>query len=302
MIAVEDLHKRQGTNSSAELGAGGRYDSEACPFTSLSVTSLIIVTTASSACLPQLVRLRPAPHCRTPILSYSLRVEPGEPLHQLAAGSAEQLRRPADVSRSGSRELRIEVDLVAEMAVYNPFDFFLEPSAEQFPFAYEGWQLRELEPFLHQEPLTPGLVPAAWRPWRAEAAGRSISWSHSTSRSAISVGYVIRLDPGVQTTEQTLELGTGSCRDTTWLLVQLLRHCGLAARFVSGYLIQLVPDVRATRRPAGSGKRLHRSPRLVRGLSPGRRLDRPRPHVRPARRRGPHPALLHARPGRAPRR
>ena len=103
---------------------------------------------------PQLVRLRPAPHCRTPILSYSLRIDPAghfvnwqqDPQSNYVA----RLTFPDPV-----REFRIEVDLVAEMSVYNPFDFFLEPQAEQAPFDYADWQQRELQPFLHQEPLSP---------------------------------------------------------------------------------------------------------------------------------------------------
>ena len=142
---------------------------------------------------------------------------------------------------------------MAEMAVYNPFDFFLEPSAEHFPFSYEAWQLRELQPFLHADPLTPRL--ARYLESIDRRRRRTIDMLVDVNRHVQQdISYVIRLDPGVQDVERTLELASGSCRDTTWLLVQLFRHLGLAARFVSGYLIQLVPDVKALDGPAGADR------------------------------------------------
>jgi uncharacterized protein (DUF2126 family)/transglutaminase-like putative cysteine protease len=198
---------------------------------------------------PQLVRLRPAPHCRTPILSYSQRVTPaGHFLNWQQDPQSNYVARltfPEKVA-----ELRIEVDLVAEMAVYNPFDFFLEPSAEHFPFSYEPWQLRELQPFLHADPLTPRL--ARYLESIDRRRRRTIDMLVDVNRQVQqAISYGIRLDPGVQDVERTLELASGSCRDTTWLLVQLFRRLGIAARFVSGYLIQLLPDVKAIDGPAG---------------------------------------------------
>jgi uncharacterized protein (DUF2126 family)/transglutaminase-like putative cysteine protease len=201
---------------------------------------------------PQLVRLRPAPHCRTPIVSYALRVTP--PDHFLNWQQDPQSNYVARLTFPEKvHELRIEVELVAEMSVYNPFDFFLEPYAEQTPFAYEDWQLQELQPYLRQEPLTPRFE--AYLASVSREPKRTIDFLVDLNRKVQGdVGYVIRLDPGVQTKEQTLELGTGSCRDSTWLLVQLMRHLGLAARFVSGYLIQLTPDVAALDGPKGAAR------------------------------------------------
>jgi uncharacterized protein (DUF2126 family)/transglutaminase-like putative cysteine protease len=201
---------------------------------------------------PQTVRLRPAPHCRTPILSYSLKVEPAEhfinwqqdPRATTARGSS---------SPSPPRVFSVEVDLIAEMTVFNPFDFFLDPVAEKIPFAYEAKLATELSPFLRKDPGSPAFdaflkaVDVTPQP----ALDFLVALNLRVSRA---VRYVIRLEHGVQSPEQTLTLGNGSCRDSAWLLAQVLRHVGLAARFVSGYLIQLRPDVKAVGGPQGASQ------------------------------------------------
>ena len=199
-----------------------------------------------------LIRLRPAPHCRTPILAYALRVEPAG--HFLNWQQDPQGNYVARLQfPSPATELRIEVDLVAELAVYNPFDFFLEPAAERVPFVYDDAQARELFPFLHQAPVTPAFARYLTRcAAMLKGSPRTVDFLVEINRTLRDhISYVIRLDPGVQTPEQTLELRRGSCRDSTWLLVQLLRHLGFAARFVSGYLLQLVADKPALDGPSG---------------------------------------------------
>ena len=149
-------------------------------------------------------------------------------------------------------EFVVDVDLVADMSIVNPFDFFLEPAAENFPFAYAPELDHELRPFLLKE--APG-------PLLAEYLGTIPTGTPTQTTDFLvalnqrlqhEIGYTIRMEPGVQTPEDTLRLRTGSCRDSAWLLVQILRHLGLAARFVSGYLIQLVPDVKALDGPVGA--------------------------------------------------
>jgi uncharacterized protein (DUF2126 family)/transglutaminase-like putative cysteine protease len=198
---------------------------------------------------PHTVRLRPAPHCRTPILSYAQRIRPKNHfLNWQQDPFSNYLARL--VFPEKTKELLIEVDLVAEMSVYNPFDFFLEPGAENFPFAYEPALKKDLGPFLETTPAGPlfdaFLASVDRSPTRTNdflvALNRRLSQE---------VRYVIRLEAGVQSPETTLELRSGSCRDSAWLMVNLLRHLGLAARFVSGYLIQLSADVKALDGPAG---------------------------------------------------
>lgn len=199
---------------------------------------------------PQVVRLRPAPHCRSKVVSYSLRVEPAQHFinWQQDPFSNYQARL---VFPEKTREFKVTVDLVVEMAVYNPFDFFLEPAAERFPFEYEPQVAQELVPYLALEPLTP-LVKAYLE--KIDRTPRpTIDFLVSLNQQVQQdVKYLIRMEPGVQAPEETLQKASGSCRDSGWLLVQLLRRCGLAARFVSGYLIQLKPDVKALDGPSGT--------------------------------------------------
>jgi uncharacterized protein (DUF2126 family) len=201
---------------------------------------------------PQLVRLRPAPHCRTRIISYSLTVTPAR--HFVNWQQDPQSNYLARfVFPETTRELRIEVDLVAEMAVLNPFDFFLEPYAERFPFVYQDAEQRDLAPYLVKEPPEP--LFSRYLEGIGREQRRTVDFLVELNlRLSRDIRYLIRMEPGVQTPEETLENASGSCRDSAWLLVQLLRHLGLAARFASGYLIQLTPDMKPLDGPAGPEK------------------------------------------------
>jgi uncharacterized protein (DUF2126 family) len=201
---------------------------------------------------PQVVRLRPCPHSRTRILSYSLKVTPAEHfINWQQDPQANYLARL--VFPEKTRELTITVDLVAEMAVINPFDFFLEPHAESCPFEYEDWQLVELAPYLHKLPQTS--LFGQWLATVDRSEQRSVDFLVGLNQKVCDrVDYLIRMEPGVQSPEETLTNGSGSCRDSAWLLVQTLRHLGLAARFVSGYLIQLTADQKALDGPSGPEK------------------------------------------------
>jgi uncharacterized protein (DUF2126 family)/transglutaminase-like putative cysteine protease len=198
---------------------------------------------------PQTVRLRPAPHCRTPVLSYALAIRPkGHFLNWVQDPHGNFLARLVFPERTDHFE--VEVDLVADLAVINPFDFFLEPEAEQYPFAYEAGLAEELAPF--RQPIEPGPRLAAWLAGVDRRPRRTIDFVVDLNqRLEREIAYVVRLEPGVQTAEETLAAARGSCRDTGWLLVQILRHFGFAARFVSGYLVQLTADQKPLDGPAG---------------------------------------------------
>jgi uncharacterized protein (DUF2126 family)/transglutaminase-like putative cysteine protease len=198
---------------------------------------------------PQVIRLRPAPHCRTPVTSYSLKVNP-QPhfVNWQQDPHSNYLARYVFPDKVSS--LEIEVDLIAELSVINPFDFFLESSAEFYPFTYEPWLAEELKPYLACEPVGP-LLAEYLKTVPREKIKTVDFLVYLNQRLQSEIKYLIRMDPGVKTCEQILADRTGSCRDTAWLLVQILRNMGLAARFVSGYLIQLVADLKPLDGPAG---------------------------------------------------
>ena len=199
---------------------------------------------------PQVIRLRPAPHCRTPIESYSLRVSPENHfINWQQDPHGNFLARV--VFDEKVTHLTIDVDLVANLSVINPFDFFIEEAAEKFPFEYKPEELEELKPYLVKDESSELL----------KLYLKSIDRDHERTIDFLvalnqqvqeHISYVVRMEPGVQTCDQTLEKRSGSCRDSAWLLVQILRHLGLAARFTSGYLIQLKPDVKSLDGPSGT--------------------------------------------------
>ncbi|MDF1763524.1 MAG: transglutaminase family protein, partial [Oleibacter sp.] len=198
---------------------------------------------------PHVVRLRPAPHSRTPIKSYSLKVSPTDHFlnwQQDPYGNFNaRLVFPEKTTR-----FAVEVEVIADMTVINPFDFFIEDYAEEFPFKYSKQLRKELEPYLQctseGEEFTKLLEGIDRTP------KRTIDFLVGANQVVQNlVEYTVRMEPGVQTPEETLEKALGSCRDSAWLLVQLLRHLGLAARFASGYLVQLKSDEKSLDGPSG---------------------------------------------------
>ena len=220
---------------------------------------------------PHLIRLRPAPHTRTPLHHYSLSIEPEEHfLNWQQDPFGNYIARY--VFPKPARQLVVEVNLVADLVTINPFDFFVEEYAQHYPFAYEAQLKRELAPYFEIKESGPHLSewlqklrddPPGFAFYResdhVSDADKPLEGRPNivhflvelNQRLQLAIGYTIRLEPGVQSCEETLSKATGSCRDTGWLLVQILRHLGLAARFVSGYLVQLAADQKSLDGPSG---------------------------------------------------
>jgi len=199
---------------------------------------------------PQTVRLRPAPHCRAKVVAYGLKVEPEN--HFINWQQDPQSNWLARVVMPEKTDhFTVTIDLTVDMEVINPFDFFLEPEAEEFPFAYSPELKSELEPYL--QPLPGGPAFNRYLASLSREKKRTTTFLFElNAKLARDISYLIRMEPGIQTPEDTLCKTSGSCRDSAWLMVQLLRHLGLAARFASGYLIQLKADVKSLDGPSGT--------------------------------------------------
>jgi uncharacterized protein (DUF2126 family) len=201
---------------------------------------------------PQVIRLRPGSHSRTPILSYSLKITPKQHfINWQQDPNGNWLARCVFPDRT--TQFKVTVDLLAELSVINPFDFFVDPASTNYPFVYPREFGKELAPYLSKEKAGTRLL--SYLESIPRHPGKTVDFLVDLNqRLAKEIRYVVRMEPGVQTTEQTLVLASGSCRDSAWLLVQILRRLGLAARFVSGYLIQLRPDLKALDGPAGTAE------------------------------------------------
>lgn len=201
------------------------------------------------ALTPHVFRLRPAVHCRTPILGYTLRVQPEKHFINWQQDPFGNFLARV-VFPDKCRKLSIEVEVIADMTVINPFDFFVEEYAEKFPFKYPTQLERELKPNLEVTENEPLLL--KWLSCLDTGKQEINDFLVYLNRKVFEdVKYNIRMEVGIQSCEETLKKKSGSCRDSAWLLVQILRHLGLAARFVSGYLVQLTSDVKSLDGPSG---------------------------------------------------
>jgi uncharacterized protein (DUF2126 family)/transglutaminase-like putative cysteine protease len=198
---------------------------------------------------PHIFRLRPASHSRTHIEAYSFKIFPSDHFLNWQQDPFGNYQARV-VFPEKTKELRIEVEVIANMIVINPFDFFVEEYAEKYPFTYNNQLKGELVPYLETKENGPLL-----NQWVGEIdkSLKNINdfLVYINQKLNRDIRYNIRMEAGVQTCEETLSLELGSCRDSAWLLVQIFRKLGLASRFVSGYLIQLTADIKSLDGPSG---------------------------------------------------
>ncbi|MEM6735484.1 MAG: transglutaminase family protein [Bacteroidota bacterium] len=199
---------------------------------------------------PQVIRLRPAPHTRTPVLGYSLKITPENYFinwQQDPFGNYLARINFKDLVT----EFKVDVEVIADMKIINPFGFFVEDAAEKFPFEYNTNLKKQLSTYL--EVSEKGAILDKWaeslRPYYGQT---TVDFLVAVNQKLFhEIEYNIRLEPGIQSPDETLTRKIGSCRDSAWVLVQALRKLGLATRFVSGYLVQLKPDKKVTDGPSG---------------------------------------------------
>ncbi|RXP55485.1 transglutaminase family protein [Lutibacter sp. HS1-25] len=198
---------------------------------------------------PHIFRLRPAPHCRTPIESYSIKIKPeNQFLNWQQDPFGNYMARL--IFPEKTKELSVDVEIIADLKTINPFDFFVEEAAEEYPFEYSETIKKELIPYL--EIRENGKLLQDFLKTIDYTPRKTIYFLIDINRKIYEyLNYNIRLDPGVQTCEESLKLKSGSCRDYAWLFVQTLRHLGFGARFVSGYLVQLKSDEKSLDGPSG---------------------------------------------------
>ncbi|WMI64648.1 transglutaminase family protein [Aestuariibaculum sp. YM273] len=198
---------------------------------------------------PHIFRLRPAPHSRTPIESYSIKIEPKEQFFNWQQDPFGNYVARL-VFPEKTRELSVDVEIIADLQTINPFDFFVEEYAEEYPFKYDKTVKKELLPYL--EITDDGPLLKKFLKTIDYSPRKTIFFLIDLNRKIYEyLNYNIRMEPGVQSCEETLKLKNGSCRDYAWLLVQALRHLGFGARFVSGYIVQLKSDEKSLDGPSG---------------------------------------------------
>lgn len=199
---------------------------------------------------PHIFRLRPAAHSRTAIEGYSFKIFPENHFINWQQDPFGNYQARV-VFPENTTELRVDVEVIAKLQVINPFDFFIEEYAEHFPFTYDQSLQKELYPYLESSEKGEKLNQFVTQT-KVFADIKTVDFLVYLNQAVFKIlSYNIRLEPGVQSCEETLSIKSGSCRDFAWLLVHALRQHGIASRFVSGYIVQLTPDVKSLDGPSG---------------------------------------------------
>ncbi|HEY0189802.1 MAG TPA: transglutaminase family protein [Kofleriaceae bacterium] len=205
---------------------------------------------------PQVIRLRPTDHTRARIERYQLAIEPEHRLHWQRDPHGNHVARVTFKAGQAIPALDIVVEMAVDIRPINPFDFFIDERTSRVPFLYPEQLDAELAPYLETgDPAyrlgKKGVGLLASLPASGSTLDILIGLNAAVQQH---VSYVIRDEPGVWTPEDTLIQGRGSCRDAAVLLVAMMRARGIAARFVSGYLVQLADEGMIPDEPKGVGR------------------------------------------------
>lgn len=186
---------------------------------------------------PHTLRLRPRENHELRIESSDLKITP-----------AASLRWHRDVEdnsvaiatfNSPTDQLVIESEVIIQQYNEAPLDFLVADYAIDYPFSYTSEDMAVLSPYItstrqQDNKLLADWVATVWQP------GERIQTYSLLQRLCVHIQqtlvYQLREEPGVQSVENTLSIGSGSCRDSAYLFMEAARQLGLAARFVSGYL------------------------------------------------------------------
>lgn len=186
---------------------------------------------------PHIIRLNPTLNYKNKILEHSLQVFP-EVFHQ--NNHLDVYGNPISrlVFLSKIEFLTVEVKMKVEVQDINPFDFFLSLAIENYPFKYPNSVQSYLQSYL--EVVDDEVIEHWLKSKNPPKQHKTLDYVTSLNKLVHQhLNYTVRLEPGVYSPKETIEKGGGSCRDYSWLLVNMYRMHGIAARFVSGYLIDL---------------------------------------------------------------
>lgn len=185
---------------------------------------------------PHRILLRPRENPSLRVLSMNLKVEPAANIKWMVDSFENHIA--VAYLEEQANEIRIEANILTELGLENPFDFIIEPYAETYPFSYNPSERKALSPYLEvgSPSSCANVLPWIWKEFPQLPSQSLELLTQLNSRIHERFTYQRRDEEGVQDPDETISLGSGSCRDFARFFTEACRQLGFAARFVSGYL------------------------------------------------------------------